>query len=108
MNGTVVDTDMHAVNTAANIAIESKRKHYGTELVKQLTDEDIRQGYVRIKADPYRIADIYNVSGGAREQMLKKVLRWTDKGHREKDVLLEIICAAQRGIEMLEEDTLFK
>lgn len=79
-------------------------KHYQKHYHVILTENDKANGHVEILLDPYRIADIYQVGGGAREQILKKALRYTDKGHSEEEVLREIISAAERRLEMLRED----
>jgi len=60
--------------------------------------------YKGIKLDPYRIAWIYNIDGGAKEQILKKVLRGTSKGHEELQVIKEIRQALDRWEEMVNED----
>jgi len=62
--------------------------------------------YKGIKLDPYRICEVYNVGGGAREQIIKKGLRWTNKGDSERQVLKEIMQACERRLEMLDEDAL--
>lgn len=80
--------------------------HYKYEYRRKLTLDDMSNQYVTIKLDPYRIADIYGVQGGAREQILKKSLRWTTKGDDEKQVIKEIMQACERRLEMLEEDAL--
>lgn len=87
-----------------NITMPKENAHYQTIYQKKLTNDDCNNGFVEILMDPYRVADIYNVDGGPREQILKKSLRWTAKGHTEEKVLREIISAAQRGLDMIEED----
>lgn len=57
-----------------------------------------------IKLDPYRVCDVYGVQGGAREQIIKKGLRWTSKGDSERKVIKEIMQACERRLEMLDED----
>ncbi len=84
--------------------MSEENKHYQTVYRKPLTNEDCSNGYVDILLDPYRVCDIYKTGGGPREQIVKKGLRWTDKGHTEEKVLKEIISAAQRGLDMIEED----
>jgi len=78
-----------------NISSKNGVAHYRTT---------VTIGGKTLKLDPYRIAKIYDMKGGAREQIMKKALRWTDKGHSEVQVLKEIISAAKRGLEMLKED----
>ena len=60
--------------------------------------------YKGIKLDPYRLADILQIGGGAREQIFKKAIRWTSKGDDERKVINEIISACERRLEMLDED----
>lgn len=78
--------------------------HYQATYRRRITAADKRAGFVEIKLDPYRICDVLNVGGGAREQIAKKALRWAGKGQTEREVLDEIICAAERRLEMLDED----
>lgn len=79
-------------------------KHYRNHYVRPLTPDEIRTGRLRIKLDPYRICDAFDVGGGAREQIVKKALRWTGKGDSERKVIGEIIQACERRLEMLDED----
>ena len=79
-------------------------KHYQNFYVKELTAEEIASRQVRIKFDPYRIAEVLNIGGGAREQIMKKALRWTDKGDDIRQVIKEIKQACDRKLEMLDED----
>lgn len=72
-------------------AYESPSAHYSHE-------------YRGIKLDPYRIAKIYNMDGGPREQIMKKTLRFTDKGQTEQQVVNEIRSALDRWQQMLDED----
>jgi len=81
------------------------KDHYNVTYTKSLTQEECIRGQVTIKLDPYRVAEIYDTGGGAREQILKKTLRWISKGQTEAEVLKEIICAADRRLEMISEDT---
>ena len=68
------------------------------------TGSHYRREYKGIKLDPYRIAKIYGMQGGPREQIAKKCLRFTDKGQGEQQVVNEIRTALDRWQEMLEED----
>ena len=79
-------------------------KHYNRIYTRRLSPAEVMEKEVSIIMDPYRVAKTYGITGGAREQILKKVLRWTNKGHTEKQVLEEIIKAAQRNIQMIDED----
>ncbi|MDY7116582.1 hypothetical protein RAN53_09485 [Halomonas sp. SSL-5] len=78
--------------------------HYRHVIRAPITDEDIARGYTEVKLDPYRVCDIYATGGGPREQMVKKLLRWTDKGQSEERVIGEIESALKRWKEMREED----
>ena len=79
-------------------------KHYQNFYVKKLTAAEKRAGEVRIKFDPYRIAEVLDIGGGAREQILKKAIRWTNKGDDVRQVIKEIKQACDRKLEMLDED----
>jgi len=78
--------------------------HYRHVIRAPITDEDIARGYTEVKLDPYRVCDVYQTGGGPREQMIKKLLRWTDKGQSEGKVIAEIESALKRWKEMREED----
>ena len=67
-------------------------------------DSHYQHQYKGIKLDPYRIAKIYNMQGGPREQIMKKCLRFTDKDQTERQVLGEIKKAVIRWEQILEED----
>ena len=82
----------------------SKPKHYQNFYTRPLTKEEIKAKVVTIKLDPYRICDALNIGGGAREQIVKKGLRWTTKGDDERQVIREIMQACERRLEMLDED----
>ncbi len=79
-------------------------KHYRFYFEKPLTEQEIAEKTVRLKLDPYRIARVYNLGGGAREQIVKKGLRWTTKGADERQVIKEIMQACARQLEMLNEE----
>lgn len=78
--------------------------YYNKYITVNINESHKKEGKIRIKLDPYRIAQIFDVRGGAMEQIMKKALRGTGKGHGVMQVYTEIIQAAQRGIEMEEED----
>jgi len=83
----------------------SPSAHYDKYMYRvNIKPEDAVRGYIEVKLDPYRVGKVCGVGGGALEQCLKKAMRGTDKGHSEKRVLEEIISAAKRGLEMIEED----
>jgi pantothenate kinase-related protein Tda10 len=60
--------------------------------------------YKGILLDPYRIALVWDMRGGPREQIMKKCLRFTEKGQTEQEVVNEIRSALNRWQAMLEED----
>jgi len=61
--------------------------------------------YKGIKLDPARILMIYKQSDPLLGAIVKKALRAGQRGHKDfKQDLIDIISAATRRIEMLEED----
>lgn len=85
---------------------ETVDSHYHHSMTVKVEAEDLEKGSVTVKMDPYRVCDIYSTGGGPREQMIKKLLRWTDKGQSEDKVLSEIESALNRWKEMRREDGL--
>lgn len=83
---------------------EDKGSHYRYSYTVKVTEEDLERGFVSIKLDPYRICKICSLEGGPLEHIAKKSLRGMGKGHSLKDLYKEIICCAERGLEMIEED----
>ena len=79
-------------------------RHYRYTYSRHLTEIELDKKIVTVKFDPYRICDIYNIGGGPREHMVKKLLRMENKGHSVKEVLREIRCSLDRWEEMLKED----
>lgn len=71
-------------------------EHYRRNVSIRITDEDIMRGHVDVQLDPYIIGMAYNVGGGPREQIMKKVLRGTSKGDPELKVIAEIRSALDR------------
>ena len=64
-----------------------------------------RYEYKGIKLDPFRIAKIYGITDFGQQTILKKALRMgTAHKDREQD-LKDIICAAERMLEMIGEDS---
>lgn len=58
-----------------------------------------------IKLDPFRIAQIYGMTDFCMMTILKKTLCAGNRGHKDfEQDLKDIICAAQRKLEMLSED----
>jgi len=60
-----------------------------------------------VKIDPYRIARLYNLGGGPREHMGKKLLRGTGKGQgmTELELVRELRGLLDRWEEIVLEDT---
>lgn len=84
--------------------VSSPAGHYRHSLRVAISDADVARGYIDVRLDPYRVCDLYGTGGGPREQMVKKLLRWCDKGQSESQVLAEIESALDRWHEMREED----
>ena len=82
----------------------SKADHYNVVLKIKLNDQNIKNGFVEFKLDPYRICHEYEVGGGPREHMLKKLLRGGSKLHTGKDVIEELQSCLDRWEEMVFED----
>lgn len=93
-------------STSENAAIKvDAGRHYRYEYTVMLKDEDIKRGYITIKLDPFRISSIYGIADFALNTILKKVLVLGDRGHKDGEQdLKDIICAAERRLEMLKED----
>lgn len=79
-------------------------RHYRYVHRVAVTQEDAVRGFVEVKLDPYRIADIYDLGGGPREHVVKKGLRGTTKGDSERDLVRQLRDALDRWDEMLDED----
>lgn len=75
-----------------------------TKTIVKNTPDSHYQGNIfqGVKFDPYLVARIFNMKGGPLEHIMKKCLRGERKGHTERGILNEIICSAQRGIEILD------
>lgn len=78
--------------------------HYRYSYTVKLTPEQIEEGKVTIKLDPYRVCQIYETGGGPREHIAKKALRGTTKGHTERELIAELRSCLDRWEEMLDED----
>lgn len=69
------------------------------------TGSHYRYTYKGIKLDPARICKIYNVQNVLQGAIVKKTLCAGNRGHNDiKDDIKDIITAAQRWLEMIEED----
>ncbi|PHS61165.1 MAG: hypothetical protein COB09_18420 [Thalassobium sp.] len=101
---TVTMSDIYTP-TLDGLSVSEKEvgKHYNIVLYRYLTDEEIESRTVKIKLDPYRLAEHYTFSSSAMEHIFKKSIRNTSKGATEEKVLTEIIATAKRQLEILEE-----
>jgi len=79
-------------------------QHYQNFYMRPLKPSELASGMLNLKLDPYRMADILKLGGGAREQIFKKAVRWDTKGQSEREVINEIMQACTRRLEMLDED----
>ncbi len=78
--------------------------HYASMVMRiELTEVDRQRGYAEIRLDPYRMADFYGIGGGPREQVFKKAIRGTSKGHSELQVIDDIRAAIDRWEQMVLE-----
>ena len=69
------------------------------------TGKHYRHTYKGVNLDPFRIAQIYGVTDFALLTILKKCLCAGNRGHKDKRLdLQDIITAAQRAIEIMDED----
>jgi len=81
--------------------------HNGSDIINKSTDagQHYRYSYRRINLDPFRIAKIYDMKSFAMMTILKKCLCAGERGHKDyKQDLFDIISAAEREIEMMDED----
>lgn len=82
--------------------IQDYGKHYRYSFRLNLSEEDIANGFVMVKVDPYRVSTVYNL-GGWQEHLVKKTLRGTGKGHTELELIEELQCTIDRAREMYYE-----
>lgn len=99
-NGGCVDYFSINLNFCNNCAYNKPNENKS-----EVTPSYYNYEYKGIKLDPYRICQIYGVGGGPREQIIKKCLRFNNKGHDPLQVIKEIRQALDRWEEMLGEDT---
>ena len=75
------------------------------QTIKEDAGKHYRYSYKGINLDPFRIAEIYGITDFALLTILKKTLRG-GRAHKDlKQDLKDIICAAERKLEMMEEDS---
>jgi len=71
----------------------------------KVTELDLELGYIDIKLDPFRVAKIWGMTCFAAHTILKKISATGKRGYKDEEQdLKDIICAAERKLEMLEED----
>ena len=93
------------IYVANNSEYEDTGTHYRFAHKAPVTVEDSERGYVEVKLDPFRIADVYGMTDFALQTILKKTLCAGNRGHNDlREDLKDIICAAKRKLEMLDED----
>ena len=63
-----------------------------------------RREFNGVKLDPYRVCHVYEMNGGPREHMTKKLLRGVDKGGSELELIKELYSCLDRWGEMLQEE----
>ncbi len=84
--------DDQMYNAFQNELLDDPGKHY-------------RYTYKDINLDPFRIAKIYGMTSFPMQTILKKVLCAGERGHKDyTQDLKDIISAAQRELQMLDED----
>ena len=80
-------------------------KHYRFVHTVNLREEDRKRGFVHLKLDPFMISKIYGDIPAPQFTILKKVLVPGKRGSKtEVQDLRDIICAAERAIEMIGEN----
>lgn len=80
-------------------------EHYRKFVKVKITEHDIKNGFVLYQIDPARICKTFGVNSLLIGQAVKKLLVAGGRGHKnKKQDLLDIINAANREIEMMEED----
>jgi hypothetical protein len=77
--------------------------HYRRGIKVKLTDQDKENGFVMVQLDPYRIALAYGITDHMQFFIIKKGLRMGSAHKNERQELLDIINAANRRIEILDE-----
>ena len=100
-------THKHFSDKVKPVAEEARDEgdHYRFCLEVAVTEEDAAKGTIKINLDPFRVAEIYKMYDFAMQTMLKKVLVAGERGHKDlRQDLKDIICAAERKIEMLSEN----
>jgi hypothetical protein len=91
--------------TITNVASEKDPgAHYRHLYTVKLNQSDIERGSVTIMLDPYRIAHVYNMTDHMEFSVLKKILRLGTAHKDKRQDLHDIINAAQRRLEILDED----
>jgi hypothetical protein len=79
--------------------------HYRFHYKKFLSEEDKSLGYTYIKLDPFRICAVYAIEDLGQATIVKKGLRLGTSIKDRKQDLLDIKCAVDRMLEMMDEDS---
>lgn len=81
--------------------------HYRTHRVRfTLTDDEIASGQLIRHVDPYKFVRVFDLGGGPREHLVKKCMRFTSKGHTERQVIEELQQILNRWKELLDDEGL--
>lgn len=78
--------------------------HYRHNLRVKVTQDDLDRGHIDVQIDPYRIALTYNMTDHMEFFILKKNLRMGSAHKDKRQELLDIIDAANRRIQVLDEE----
>jgi len=98
-----MDKDYLSLDTYRNN--ERQNSMANEKSIKKDAGAHYRYVYKGIKLDPARICDIYNQTDFMLCTIVKKALKAGERGHKDfKQDLLDIISAAERRLEMLQED----
>lgn len=92
--------------TEAGNEVVDQGAHYRYSHTVKLSENDKQVGFVTLNLDPFRIVDIYKITDFAQDTIVKKALCTGIRGHKDfRQDMLDIICAAERRIAMLDEDS---
>ena len=96
-----------AVNRIETSSKPDQGKHYRFSTTFPVAERDFKAGRLTVQLDPFKIAEVYNMTDFALMTILKKTLCAGNRGHKNLETALrDIICAAERRLEMIEETKL--
>ena len=82
-------------------------QHYRFSATFPVFESDFMRGRLTVQLDPFKIAEVYGMTDFALMTILKKTLCAGNRGHKNLETdLRDIICAAERRLEMIEETKL--